>query len=784
MDKNLKTLELDKVLNLLSKEASCKEAKDITKNLTPSNDIDKVNELLKETYDAHMLIGRFGSPSFSDICDVNSEIARARVNGMLTMAELLKIARLLKALRGLKEWRKKSDNLSTVLDPMFDVISPNKYFEEKIFNSIISDDEMADEASYELSLIRRKMRKLSDDVRVKMDKIIHNAQYQKYLQDPIVTIRSGRFVVPVKSEYRSFIPGLLHDTSSSGATVFIEPMSIVELNNEIKILESKEKTEIEKILLDLTVQVSSFSDNIIKGYESAVKIDVIFSKAHLAYKMSASVPIINEKGYLDIKKARHPLIDKDKVVPIDINLGKDFDTLIITGPNTGGKTVTLKTVGLLTLMAMCGLMVPCGDNSEVCIFEKILVDIGDEQSIEQSLSTFSSHMTNIIDIIEKVNDKSLVLLDELGSGTDPAQGAALAISILETVSKKGAKILSTTHYSEIKSYSIQTDRVENACCEFDINTLKPTYKLLIGLPGKSNAFEISKRLGMQDCIIERAKQIVSDENLRFEKIIDSLEKSRQEIELEKNKAKKLSEEALRVKKEADEYSSNIKREYKEELERAKQQAQKILGNTRIQADILLEEIEKIKKSKDNTLQAKQRINRAIKELEDKAHPVDEKKNNNYKLPRELKAGDQVLIFDIDKKAEVLEKADKSGNVLVKAGIIKTRVPVSNLRLIENDKSNVKNRSVTRNVRDISTSTVNTEIDVRGMNSVEAIMEVDKFIDNAIMTGINMLTIIHGKGTGVLRKEISKHLKGHPSVKSYRLGVFGEGESGVTIVLLK
>ena len=477
MDRNYKSLELDKILELLAKESSCIDSKEQIKDIRPSFDISEVNKMLIQTSDAHMLIGRFGSPSFTGLCNVNNSLRRAQAGGTLTMGELLKISGILRIFRAVSTWRKKSESIKTELDIFFENINANKYFEDKIFNSILSEDEMADKASKELENIRRKIRLTTLKVRESLDKIIHSSKYQKYLQDPIVTIRSDRFVLPVKSEFKSEIKGLVHDTSSSGATVFIEPMSVVEINNEVRELKSKETVEIEKILTELSYEAGIFADNIMLSYTNSVSLDIIFSKAQLAYKMKASVPIMNVDGIVDLKNARHPLIDSNKVVPTNITLGIDFDTLVITGPNTGGKTVALKTLGLLTLMALCGLMIPASDNSRLCVFGNVLSDIGDEQSIEQSLSTFSAHMTNIIQMLKSSNYKSLVLLDELGAGTDPIEGAALAIAILENLNYKGAKVVATTHYAEIKEFAIRTHRVENGCCEFDLKTLKPTYKL-------------------------------------------------------------------------------------------------------------------------------------------------------------------------------------------------------------------------------------------------------------------------------------------------------------------
>lgn len=786
MDRNYKSLELDKILELLAKESSCIDSKEQIKDIRPSFDISEVNKMLIQTSDAHMLIGRFGSPSFTGLCNVNNSLRRAQAGGTLTMGELLKISGILRIFRAVSTWRKKSESIKTELDIFFENINANKYFEDKIFNSILSEDEMADKASKELENIRRKIRLTTLKVRESLDKIIHSSKYQKYLQDPIVTIRSDRFVLPVKSEFKSEIKGLVHDTSSSGATVFIEPMSVVEINNEIRELKSKETVEIEKILTELSYEAGIFADNIMLSYTNSVSLDIIFSKAQLAYKMKASVPIMNVDGIVDLKNARHPLIDSNKVVPTNITLGIDFDTLVITGPNTGGKTVALKTLGLLTLMALCGLMIPASDNSRLCVFGNVLSDIGDEQSIEQSLSTFSAHMTNIIQILKSSNYKSLVLLDELGAGTDPIEGAALAIAILENLKYKGAKVVATTHYAEIKEFAIRTHRVENGCCEFDLKTLKPTYKLLIGVPGSSNAFAISSRLGLDYNIVERAKDLVSSENKRFEEVVKTLEKNRMELDEKRKEANLLNIQAQKRKQEAEDAMDRAKLDAKRCIDSAKMAAGNLLDKTRRQADAILEELEELRKKKDNIdIQSQQRLKSQIKKLEEAADPVSKNVNEGYKLPRKLKAGDEVLIFDIDKKATVLEVDNSNKNALVQAGIIKTRVPMNNLRLISG-KNKVKStsRGVTRNIKSNIDRNASTQIDLRGMNAIEAVMELDNFIDSSLLLGINHITIIHGKGTGVLRKEIQAHLKKHPSIKSYRLGVFGEGESGVTIAELK
>lgn len=790
LQRHCKAVELDKILKLLAEQTSCEDAAVLALEVQPENRITRVRQLLQETDDAYVLMAKFGSPNFGGLKNVVNALRRAQAGGVLNLTELLRVMGVLRNLRGITEWRQKSEGVKTSLDWRFEALMPNKYLEDRINTVVASEEEVSDNASSELASIRRKIRNASSRVRETLDKMIRSAAYQKYLQDPIVTMRSGRFVVPVKSECRNDIPGLVHDTSSSGATVFVEPMGVVEANNEIRVLTSQEHAEIERILQELSAEVGGFADGIIKGYNEAVALNLVFAKGNLAYKMKASMPQVNDRGRTVLHKARHPLIDPKKVVPMDIELGRGFDTLVITGPNTGGKTVSLKTLGLMTLMAMCGLMIPAGDNSEVAVYQKVLVDIGDEQSIEQSLSTFSAHMTNIIKIIEQADSDSLILLDELGAGTDPVEGAALAMAILEGLRLRGAKIAATTHYAELKAYALQTNGVENACCEFDVATLRPTYRLLIGVPGRSNAFAISSRLGMGDDIVERARELVSSENVRFEDVVQSLETSRQSLESERHKAEAQHAAAAAANREAQEFRQKLEAEAEKEMARAREQASQLVARTRGQIDALLNEMDELKRQQNKALSAEQkaRLNAGMRNLESTADPVHKKDSGeDYSMPRPLVVGDEVLIFDIDKQATVLEIADDGDKVLVQAGIIKTRVPLSNLRLLTGKALKQKQkaqRSVTRTVKNKMTAPVTTEVDLRGMNAEEALMELDQFIDSAVLMGVNLLTIIHGKGTGVLRKAVQEHLRRHPSVRTYRLGTFGEGEAGVTIAELK
>lgn len=793
-NRDLKALELEKVLEMLAQYTVCTDARETVLNLKPESNLKLAEALLNQTKDAHMLLARFGGPAFGGLKNVSNALSRADAGSVLSMKELLDIASVLHVIRSISNWRSTNSGVETVLDVYFNALSPNKFLEDSITNAIISEEEMSDNASPLLQTIRRKIRTKESNIREKLDKLIRSSSNQKYLQENIITMRNGRFVVPVKNEHRAEITGLVHDTSSSGATVFIEPAAVVEANNEIKVLQSEERDEIERILAELSSQCGEFSSSIKNSYECAVELNVIFAKAQLAYKMNASVPILNDEGIIELNNARHPLISKDKVVPVNIRLGDDFDTLVITGPNTGGKTVSIKTLGLMSLMAMCGLMIPASDRSRVSVFENVLADIGDEQSIEQSLSTFSSHMTNIIDILKAADDKSLVLIDELGAGTDPVEGAALATAILERLHLQGAKVGATTHYAELKSYAVDTPRIENGSCEFDVSTLRPTYKLLIGVPGKSNAFAISEKLGISKDIVERAKNLVDTENTRFEAVYEKLENTRKAMEVEREKAEKTMRDAERLKREAQKEKEDIAALKEKEIERARNEAVKIVDSARRESYALLAEIDKLKKEQKEAKdaaelarRARSAVKRGMEALDSAADPVmnfDE--DDDYSLPRELKIGDTVVIASLGKTAEVTSLPDKKGEVNVVAGAIKTRVNISDLRLVE--KQVQKNKTVTRNnssnFEARSTARAETKVDLRGMTADEAILTLDRYIDTAYRLGISEFTVVHGKGTGVLRQAVQQYLKSNTFIKKYRLGIYGEGEHGVTIVELK
>lgn len=793
MNKHYEALELPKILEKLSNLTACEEARVRALTLQPQTDYFEAQALLEQTEAAHSLIAKFGAPSFGGLCNVNNSLHRAEAGSTLSMRELLTIAQVLRVLRGILSWHEKCAGLETVLDDLFHGICANKYLEDKITTAVLSEDEVSDNASAELKSIRRKMKQQDAKIREQLDKLLHSPVYKTSLQEAIVTQRNGRFVVPVKSEHRSEIAGMVHDTSSSGSTVFIEPASVVEANNEIKVLQSKERDEIERILASLSAEAGSFYESIKLGYESAVELNLIFSKANLAYQMKASKPILNAFGEIELKRARHPLIPMQQVVPVDIRLGTDFDSLVITGPNTGGKTVSIKTLGLLTLMASCGLYIPAADNSRVAVFGKVLSDIGDEQSIEQSLSTFSAHMTNIVSIDREADDSTLVLIDELGAGTDPVEGAALAVAVLEALRQKGAKIAATTHYSELKEYALSTDRVENGSCEFSVETLAPTYKLLIGIPGRSNAFAISERLGLRHEIIASAKELVATENRRFEDVVDTLEQTRAEMEKEREKTLALQEEIDALREKAEKKYQEAAEKGEKELARAKAEATRLVENARRAANSLLLEVERLKKEQAKEKNAAEMARKAKAAMKAHLNTIDDltaerfdiADDGDYVLPRPLQIGDTVLVTSLGTKATVVTLPDSKGNTEVLSGAMKMKVPLENLRLVggKAQKSTASRRmpSVSRERVPASSAM---RVDLRGKNAEEALLDLDMFIDGAVRAGLTEITVVHGKGTGVLRKAVQTHLRTHPNIRTFRLGVYGEGEDGVTIAELK
>jgi len=778
------------ILEKLAAECSCDDAKDLARGLKPAGDMAEVEMLLQQTEDAFSLLARFGGPSFSGLKNVNNSLHRAAAGGSLNPKELLDIAYCLRALRTLDEWRNHSSGVKTSLDFFFEGITSNKYLETKILSCIVSEEEIADKASDTLFDIRKKIRSKENSIREKLDSLIHSSHYQQFLQEAIITQRNGRFVVPVKAECRGNVPGLVHDTSSTGATVFIEPASVVDANNDIKVLQGKERDEIMRILYELSAESGDFAESIKHSYESAIRLNLIFAKAHLAYKMKATKPILNNEGIICLKKARHPLIDPKKVVATDIALGDEYDTLVITGPNTGGKTVSLKTLGLLTLMTMCGLLIPVADRSRVSVFNNILVDIGDEQSIAQSLSTFSSHMVNIIDIMKKADDKSLILIDELGAGTDPVEGAALAVSIIEALREKGAIIAATTHYAELKAYALDTPGVTNGCCEFDIETLRPIYKLLIGVPGRSNAFAILKHLGMTQDVIDNAKAIVGSDNRDFEAVLEKLEASRHALEEERKIAEEMTERARKIEEKAQSEMDKIETLKARELDKAKREAQKLIDAAERKSSQFLLELDKLKKEQtsSNATEIARKTRRAVKaqmgEMDDLINPNELADNwdYDYKLPRNPVPGDRIVIKGIG-EGEVLEF--KNNNVFVKSGLLKTRVKLSDIMILDKPKKKpVKTQHNVYRTSSRADADVKTEIDMRGETVDEALSELGLFIDRCVLNNIEEIRIIHGKGTGALRSAVTDYLKTHPNVSEYRLGRYGEGENGVTIAKLK
>ncbi len=784
--KSLTKLELDKVLALLADHASSPAAKERCLAVRPLDDAEDIRLLQAQTSAACKLITLKGSPSFGGIVDVGASLSRADRGGCLSPEELLRVATVLKAARTAKEYAE-GDAVESGLDIFFRQLTPNKFFEERIFTSILSKDEIADAASSELASIRRKIRQQSSKIRESLQKIITSPTYAKILQEPIVTIRSERFVVPVKAECKSQLPGLVHDVSSSGSTFFIEPMSAVNGNNELRELFVAERKEIERILAELSAEAAARQESINLNYEMLVTLDCIFARAKLSFAMHGIEPVIRTDGKLELKRARHPLIDAKKVVPVSLSLGVDFDTMVITGPNTGGKTVTLKTIGLLTLMAECGLHIPADDGSSIAIFETVLADIGDEQSIEQSLSTFSSHMRNIVEILQACDRDSLILFDELCAGTDPAEGAALAIALIEFCRKCGAKVATTTHYAELKLYAMRTEGVINASCEFNVETLQPTYRLLIGIPGKSNAFAISRRLGLDEKIIEDAHSMVSQNDVNFEDVLTQLEQQRQQMEQAKVEAEQLRMETEKQKEKSDEYYAQIKAERDKAVQQARKEAQYIIEDARRTANNVYEELKQLRKqAKDGTFvegsnEKQAALRRSLNEAEGKLREKQEVRQRPA-ASRAIRVGDTVELLKFGSKATVLA-VNKDGSYQLQAGIMKVNAKPDEVYLLENETQAKAKKLMEGKVRDLK-SAAQPELDIRGMAVDEALPVLDNFLDAAYMGNLPNARIIHGKGTGVLRKAVQDELRRCKYVKSFRLGVYGEGEDGVTIAEFK
>ena len=791
-EKTLRVLEYNKIIDILKDNTESSLGKELVSQIKPLTDLDEIDNRQKETEEALELIIKRGTPPLYGIHDVRGEIKRAEIGGTLGPGSLLKISDSLRVVRSLKnylkETREDKNGNYPVVGNLINELSVFEYIEESINNAIISEEEISDNASPALRSIRRKINMKNDSIRDKLNSIISSSNNKKYLQDSIVTIREGRYVVPVKQENRGNFPGLVHDQSSSGATLFVEPMAVVELNNELKELKIEEQHEIERILIELTNMVRERSNEIRNNQKILQRLDFIFAKGKIAVNMDGTKPILNDRGYINIKKGRHPLLDKKKVVPIDIYIGDDFRTLVITGPNTGGKTVTLKTVGLLCLMAQSGLHIPADHNSEVGVFNKIFADIGDEQSIEQNLSTFSSHMTNIVEILKNVEEKNLVLFDELGAGTDPVEGAALAMSILDYLYNIKVRTIATTHYSQLKIYALTKEGVKNASMEFDVETLSPTYKLSIGIPGKSNAFEISKRLGLMDYIISHAQTLISKENVDFEDVLKTMDQDRKRIEENKLETERLKIEIERLKEELTDEKERTQEAKEKIIYKAKEEARNILRNAKEESDLIVSnlrnisnEIERERNIKIQEAQdkLKSKLNETEKDLSIKLLDV-----KSSKPPKNLKVGESVEILSLNQSGIVVSLPDDNGNLQVQVGIMKINVPVSSLRRIKENDSQKRTAVMTKNILKFKTQDIKNEIDLRGETLDEALLDLDKYLDDVYISGLKEIYIIHGKGTGVLRSGISDLLKSHKHVKSYRLGKYGEGGSGVTVVELK
>ena len=784
-EKSIQILELPKVLERLAGQAVTQEGKERCLALRPMTDPDDVQRALDETSAAVDMSALRGSPSFSGVKPVAASLQRAHMGGALNTRELLDIAAVLRAARSAREYGEGDERKKTCIDHLFRSLTANRFLEDKITGSIVGEDEIADTASPELASIRRHIRATASKVRDILNKLLSSNQ-AKYLQEAIITQRNDRFVVPVKSEHKNDVPGLVHDVSSSGATFFIEPMGVVKANNELKELQAREEKEIERILAELSAECAQFKDDITQDYDLLILLDVIFARAKLAYRMRACAPRIVERG-LYLRKARHPLLDPDRAVANDLMLGEDFDTLVITGPNTGGKTVTIKTIGLLTLMAQCGLHIPVSDDSRVKVFRRVLADVGDEQSIAQSLSTFSSHMVNIVGILGEADDETLILFDELGAGTDPIEGAALAAAIIESAREMGALVAATTHYAELKVYAMTTAGVENASCEFNVETLAPTYRLILGIPGKSNAFAISRRLGLPEYIIEKAAARLDAENVRFEDVLTKLDQQRQEMEKERTEARRLKLEMEQSAAKAREYRERLEAERAKVVEKAQAEARSIIQEARAASDLAISELKELKKRKDldwqqvndGRAEARRLLNEAERGI---GGPVQEPEAPPP--TREARAGDTVELVSMGTKASVLS-VNKDGTLQLQAGILKISARQSEVRVVEGETQSQKEarKIIQRAERTLRTAAPR-EVDLRGMMTDEAVAALESFLDTAMLGKLETVTIIHGKGTGAVRNAVRTYLKRSRYVKAFRPGRYGEGEDGVTVVELK
>ena len=782
------TLEYDKVLSMLAACAPTSGARELALSLAPDDDAQNVERRLSRTGDAMALLSDKGMPSFGHVKDPADALERAGKGATLTPRELLDIGNILRTARGLLEYSHTNRHFETVLDEIFERLMPDRKLEDKIYRAIISEETIADEASSALGDIRRKIRAANNRIKETLQHYITSSTYSRHLQEHIVTQRGGRYVIPVRVESKNEIKGLIHDTSSSGATIFVEPMAVVDANNELRMLEAKEQHEIERILQELSGAVAVQTGALNLNYRNITELAFLFACGKLAENMQAVRPIICNEREVSLLSARHPLIDKDRVVPITVSLGGAWDALIITGPNTGGKTVTLKTLGLFSLMAQSGLFIPAAEGSKLCLFDRVLVDLGDEQSIEQSLSTFSSHMVHIVSIVQSLSPHALVLFDELGAGTDPVEGAALAIAIISEARRAGALCAVTTHYAELKAFALDTEGVQNASCEFDVATLRPTYRLIIGTPGKSNAFAISEKLGLPLRVVAEAKSLISSENRRFENVIEQLEAARIEMEKQRDEAHRLRVHIESTRAAAERDAEILLENAQRELNSAQSRATAMVESAKASSEYIFAQLEEVRKQRESErlgehLDATRRAVRAhLRENEDKYNPVEERSNEDYVLPRPLKKGDTVFLVDIGKEGVLLSDPER-GSVMVQAGVFRTKTKVENLRLVEKDEKKEKKQKTSTTRAHVSHD-FRDEIDLRGMTGDEAWFVVDKYFDTAIVMGFHNVRLIHGKGTGMLKRALWQYLKNDKRIASFRIGQFGEGDGGVTVVELK
>ena len=787
-EKAYRTLEFAKILKLLEGFAISPMGKKLTSELIPTADIIKIRQGQKETSESASMILKKGSLPLGGIKDVTQPLMRAEMGGTLSIGELMQVGEFLYVVRKVKNYSKNDGRImpSELLDPMFELVTPVSGLEDEISRCILNEHDIADDASAALKAVRRSMKISNERIKEHLNSIIHSQTYKNMLQDTVITVRGNRYCVPIKQEYRNSFAGMVHDQSSTGATLFIEPMSVVTLNNKIKELVAEEAEEIEKILRMLSGMIASNIETLTANLTLITRLDFLFAKGELSLSMRASEPVFNTRGYINIKKGRHPLLPQDKVVPIDIYLGDKFHILLITGPNTGGKTVTLKTVGLFTMMGQAGLHIPAFDNSELAVFDGVFADIGDEQSIEQSLSTFSSHMTNIVAVLGSVTRQSLVLLDELGAGTDPTEGAALAIAIIRYFHERNIRCVITTHHSELKMFALSTDGVENAACEFNVETLRPTYRLLIGTPGKSNAFAISQKLGLPEEIVSAARDVLSHEDERFEDIITDLEMSKKAVILEQERAEQFRRDAEKLKTDYETQKTRLTEQREKLLAAAREEARRLVSDSAEEINALMKEFRRMVKENASQKELDEKrleVREKISKLEEAAAPSLVPQKQKKPIDRKLAIGDRVYIHSLNQTGTVVFLPDSSGKLTVGMGIMQIKTHLDDLSLDDTveqrQKEKYKQQAYVSKSQNISL-----ELDLRGMNAEEAIEKADKYLDDAYLSSLSSVSIIHGKGTGVLREAIQKHLRNHPYVKSYRLGQVGEGESGVTVVEIK